>query len=227
MQFLKVFCMSTPRFSWLPIGFGLLSLFALIVGGGTFLVRHSLNDGSVPLDRSASNPVTTELPEAYPRGKDTAPDFALVNHLGKKVQLADFRGQPLLLTFAFAHCTTMCPGVIETVKAVRKDLADQRPVSLFVTIDPERDKPETLAETAGRWEFSEGMHFLSGEPVFVGKVLDAYKIPRATDKDSGEIVHPALVYVLDAEGRIAFSFSNPTKRWLVDAVHRVAGASVN
>jgi cytochrome oxidase Cu insertion factor (SCO1/SenC/PrrC family) len=218
----------TKTFSWVPIGLGLLSLFALIVGGGAFLIRQSLDDGSIPEERSASNPVTTELPEAYPRGKDSAPAFTLVNHTGGKVSLADYRGQPVLLTFAFAHCTTMCPGVIETVKAVRKDLsAQQQPVSLFITIDPDRDKPETLAETASKWGFTEGMHFMSGDPVTVGKVLDAYKIPRSTDQDSGEIVHPALVYVVDAEGRLAYSFSNPTKRWLIDAIHRVSGTSIN
>jgi len=201
-------------------------VFTLLVAGGYFLVKQSLSDGSLPAERSATNPVTTELPERYPRGDKLAPEFTLVNQAGQTVKLADFRGQPALVTFAFAHCTTMCPGVIQTVKTAREDLGAALPVTLFVTIDPERDKPETLAETATKWGLGEGMHFLSGEPDVVAKVLDEYAIPRAAGEKEGEIDHPALVYVLDAEGKLAYSFSNPTKRWIVDAVRRVTATDI-
>ena len=217
----------TQKASWAPFAALLLVVVAVLGGGGIFLVKMSMSDGSMPEERSATNPVTIELPEKYPRGDKQAPEFALVDQHGKTVNLTQFRGSPLLLTFAFAHCTTMCPGVIQTVKSVKTELGTELPVTIFVTIDPERDKPDTLAATSGRWGLSEGMHFVSGEPALVSKVLDQYDIPRSTDASNGEITHPALVYVIDADGKLAYSFSNPTKRWLVDAVRKVSGTSVN
>ena len=48
------------------------------------------------------------------------------------------------------------------------------------------------------------MLFRSGSPDTVERVLNAWRIPRVRNPRSGDISHPTVVYVLDADGRIAY-----------------------
>ena len=46
---------------------------------------------------------------------------------------------------------------------------------------------------------------LSGGVDAVEALLDRWQVPRARDASDGAIQHPSLVYVLDAQARIAFA----------------------
>lgn len=46
---------------------------------------------------------------------------------------------------------------------------------------------------------------LSGEVEVVEAALDAWDVPRSRAPLTGDIVHPALVYLIDPAGRIAFA----------------------
>jgi cytochrome oxidase Cu insertion factor (SCO1/SenC/PrrC family) len=70
-----------------------------------------------------------------------------------------------------------------------------------------------LASLAESWQLGADAHVLSGEPDAVNAVLDAYQVPRERDELTGQVAHPALVYVLDANGTIAFA-SNGDARTL-------------
>ena len=62
---------------------------------------------------------------------------------------------------------------------------------------------------------------MSGEAAKVEAALDAYNIPRARDAENGDISHPPLVYVISADGNIAYTLNNPPRAWIVEAVRRV------
>jgi cytochrome oxidase Cu insertion factor (SCO1/SenC/PrrC family) len=51
--------------------------------------------------------------------------------------------------------------------------------------------------------------------------LDAWNIPRSRDLQTGDIVHPALVYVIDPEGRIAYALQGDPDA-LVELVRRAS-----
>lgn len=157
------------------------------------------------------------LPDSYPRLNKPAPDFRLVDEQGRATSLASFSGKPLVLTFAFAHCQTICPAIITTVQKGVK--ASDASVAV-ITLDPERDTPETLPELARSWNLEQDQHVLSGALAHVRGALAAYEMQSFTD-GSGEIVHPALVYIIDRTGRIAFEFNNPSPRWLTEALARL------
>ena len=61
-------------------------------------------------------------------------------------------GRPVVVTFAYAHCTTICPVIVSEVLGARDKLALHKPVVLIVTLDPWRDTParaviDDLSET--------------------------------------------------------------------------------
>ncbi len=78
----------------------------------------------------------------------TQADFRLTDHHGKTRTLADFRGKAVVLFFGYTHCPDVCPTTLadlaRAMQLLGKD-ADRVQV-LFITVDPERDKPEMLAQ---------------------------------------------------------------------------------
>lgn len=76
---------------------------------------------------------------------------------------------------------------------------------LVVTVDPWRDTPSRLPHVAHQWDLPHDAHVLSGEVDAVLTELEAWDVAIGRDSLTGEVTHPALVYVLDREGRIAFA----------------------
>jgi protein SCO1/2 len=75
-------------------------------------------------------------------------DFQLTGHDGRPRTLADFRGKVVVLFFGYTQCPDVCPTTLSELVEVMKRLGPDagRVQVLFATIDPDRDKPELLAE---------------------------------------------------------------------------------
>lgn len=75
-------------------------------------------------------------------------DFQLTDFNGKSRNLTDFSGEVVILFFGYTHCPEVCPTTLadlaQVVRLLGRD-ADRVQV-LFVTLDPERDRPELLAK---------------------------------------------------------------------------------
>ena len=133
-----------------------------------------------------------------------APSLRLVDQSGAAVDLGQFRGRPVLVTFAYGHCETVCPLVVEDAVRAVAQAQDRSPVLLIVTLDPWRDIPSRLPHLAEQWRLPADAHVLGGEPEVVEAALDAWQVARSRDQSTGMIVHAAPVYVIDRAGRIAF-----------------------
>jgi protein SCO1 len=93
-----------------------------------------------------------DLPSPYHSIDVTGPleqaDFHLADFNGEPRSLADFRGKVVVLFFGYTHCPVVCPTTLADLAQVMRMLgkdADRVQV-LFVTVDPERDRPELLAK---------------------------------------------------------------------------------
>ncbi|MFN7940382.1 MAG: SCO family protein [Thermoanaerobaculia bacterium] len=165
------------------------------------------------------------LPEFYPRGGDPAPPLRLTAAGGASFDLASLRGRPALVTFAFAHCRTVCPVLVATLRRAR-DLSPPalRPAIVVVTLDPWRDTVGSLSSIAAQWQLADDpdARVLSGEISAVTATHDAWGIGASRDLATGDIVHPGLAFVVDPEGRLAYRFLNPSPAWLVEALRRSA-----
>ncbi len=86
------------------------------------------------------------LPEAK-----TIADFVLQDEEAKNFSLVGFQGRWSLLFFGFTSCPDICPNTLYQLKQVRAELAgnlaeDELPIIYLVSVDPDRDTPEKLAE---------------------------------------------------------------------------------
>jgi protein SCO1/2 len=163
----------------------------------------------------------SELPEGYPVLNQPASDFDLIDQNGNRISPKSLEGRTILLTFAFAHCKTICPAIINQNAIVLRDL-DGYPVELLiVTLDPWRDTPASLASMAKKWKLPPNAHVLSGSVPEVIRVLNNYKVPWQRDEKTGDVSHPALTYVIHPNGTISYAFSNVSGDWLIQAVKRI------
>jgi len=138
---------------------------------------------------------------------DRPPAMTLTDQSGRDVSLASFQGRTVLVTFAYAHCETVCPMIVSDVLGARQQAGELAPVVLIVTLDPWRDTPHRLPTIARQWMIEDEAHVLSGDPELVERALNAWRVPRTRNGKTGEIVHPSVVYVIDAGGRIAYVVS--------------------
>ncbi|HEX9728680.1 MAG TPA: SCO family protein [Gemmatimonadales bacterium] len=146
-----------------------------------------------------------DVPGTYPRLDWPAPPFALVDQHGEEVTLDDFDG-PLLVTFAYAHCETICPLIVHDVLDARRRLEPTVELDVvIVTLDPWRDTPERLAHVARQWNLGDRERVLSGPVADVEVVLNAWRVARSRDERTGDVVHPNLSYVVDRAGRVAYA----------------------
>jgi protein SCO1/2 len=138
------------------------------------------------------------------RVNDPAPTMALVDQAGRTTTLDQFRGLPVLVAFAYAHCETICPRIVSEVLTARSAAAGLRPVVLIVTLDPWRDTPRRLPVIADLWQLTGDAYVLSGEPDEVERTISRWRVPRTRNLRTGDISHPSMVYVVGPDGRISF-----------------------
>jgi protein SCO1/2 len=136
--------------------------------------------------------------------------FSLVDQDGRAVTEKDFRGKPYLVFVGFTHCPDVCPTTLyqmsEVLAATGERGRDLR--ALFISIDPERDRPEVLKSYLG--SFDERIRGLTGDPAAVEAALKslrgyARKVP--TKDGDYTMEHSAFVYLMDRDGRFVSTFN--------------------
>ena len=179
----------------------------LALGAGLALVVAGLGAVGVRVHTANAEPFATgtmDVAAQLTRVSDVAPAVSLTDQWGREITLASFRGRPVIVTFAFAHCETVCPLIVADVLAARRRIDGVPPPVLVVTLDPWRDTPSRLGSIATSWRLDPDAHVLSGPPDVVERTLNAWRVPRARNQKTGDITHPSIVYIVDADGRIAY-----------------------
>jgi len=139
-------------------------------------------------------------------GADYAKDFVLTDHNGKPRTLADFRGKIVMMFFGYTQCPDVCPTSMTEMVAIKKLLGPDgdKLQGLFVTVDPERDKPEMLK--AYMENFDPTFLALYTTPEKTAALAKEYKVyykqvPGPTPT-SYTIDHTAGSYVYDTQGHL-------------------------
>jgi protein SCO1/2 len=143
----------------------------------------------------------TDISEA-----DYARDFALTDHTGKPRTMADFRGKAVVIFFGYTQCPDVCPttmtGMAEAMKLIGADAAKVQ--VLFITVDPERDTQELLAQYVP--VFNPSFLGLYADAQTIAKTAQAFRVfykkqPGSTPT-TYTVDHSAGSYVYDPQGRL-------------------------
>jgi len=128
--------------------------------------------------------------------------FTLTDQHGETVTEAALKGHPSAIFFGYTFCPDVCPTTLFEVTGWLDKLgpdADRLGV-YFVTVDPERDTQESLAEYLSA--FDPRITGLTGTPQAVAEIVKSYRVyARKVPLDDGGYImdHTASIYLLDSD----------------------------
>jgi protein SCO1/2 len=162
-------------------------------------------------------------------GGDIGGPFTLVDSRGQTVTDADVLTGPSLVYFGYTFCPDICPfDMARNADAV--DLLAERGLKVapvFISVDPERDTPEALADYAAN--LHPDLVALTGTPEQVRQASLAYKTfyRRQPSEDEFYLVdHSTFTYLmLPGTGFVDFFRREITSEQMADSVACFLGAA--
>jgi protein SCO1/2 len=126
---------------------------------------------------------------------------------GRQVSNLDFHGKWLLVFFGYTHCPDVCPT---TLNNIAESIAELGPLAeriqpLFITVDPERDTRQILADYTAA--FDRRIIGLTGSADQIAAAAHAYRIyyAKRVVGDDYYMDHTAAVHVMRPDGTYASS----------------------
>ena len=190
----------------LPISIGAISLVV-----GLWLSQQMLmnnNDTRIPKSLDA-----TVLPNARP-----LLGFSLIDQNNQTFSPTQLKGQWSFLFFGFTNCPDVCPTTLKVMQAMWETLPTKmgdpgHPKLYFVSVDPDRDKPETLKQYIQYYNTE--FNGVTGKLDELDKLTNQIGIlygydDKDDDKDEEYIVnHSAQLILVDPKGRMRAVISPP------------------
>ena len=170
-----------------PLAAVVLAAAALLIGSAPACAEdHSNHAPAAGLKRSEQALRPAAVPVLRQDGKRLAFDQALND------------GRPVMLNFVYTSCTAICPVTAQVFAEVRERLGKDRDAVhvVSVSIDPEYDTPQRLADYARRFGGSGSWSF------FTGTLADAVAIQRSFGAYQGDKMnHVPVTFVRAAPGQ--------------------------
>lgn len=140
--------------------------------------------------------------------------FTLVDHTGATVSDSDFDGQLRLIYFGYTFCPDVCPTELGNIALALDALGDdvQYVTPMLITVDPERDTPEILADYVPL--FHEKLVGLTGTREAIDKVAKDFRVffRKVEDADYTYYLmdHTSFVYLMGPDGEFLSMFNYGT-----------------
>lgn len=144
--------------------------------------------------------------------------YTLINQNGETVSQADALGKPQLIYFGFSYCPDICPTALQKMGAAqaRIDPAGDKLNYIFISVDPERDTPESLKLYVTANGFPKGLKGLTGTRDQVETAKTAFKVysqkvPTPESASDYTVDHSDIMYLMDKDGEfVEFFFGKST-----------------
>jgi protein SCO1 len=185
---------------------GLLALVVVVVIAGGFAL---VADGGKSKSSGAKTQSTAATGEFHATGllspPRTAPPIDLRNYLGQRVNIDQYRGKVLLVTFLYTNCPDVCPLITANLHSVLGLLGPKEAAKvqiIAVSVDPRGDTPKAVGAFLARHEMTGKMQYLVGSASELAKVWSAWGVGSSRDAQQPQFInHSGLVYGIDPAGK--------------------------
>lgn len=190
----------------LPLGVKVLG--ATVIVAGVLIV---CSFGALMLSsRSPAQELMTPLP--YFEGV-TVPDFEGVTQSNAPIDATMLDGQVTVVDFFFTHCPLVCPLMSTRMMEQAEKLAGTDVQFLSVSVDPENDTPEVMAEFSSRYDADESQwKFVQAPMEQVLNIGDAVgftvtrdesmQVPLSPDETMANIIHPVTILLIGPDRKV-------------------------
>ena len=202
----------------------------LVAQDESWIDRVTRTGKNLPI-RAASPPATPPN-NSLPSIKITdIPDYSFTNELGQPVNLRQFTGKAVALTFFFTRCPLpeYCPRLSRNFELASQKLnaMTQGPTNwqlLSISFDP-LDRPEILKAYGAQYHYdSNHWSFLTGQPDQIRELTRGFGL--SVTKDGFFYSHDFATAVFDATGRLQalWRIGGDTTDMLVSEILKAAAA---
>jgi protein SCO1/2 len=188
----------------LSVFFPLIAVTA-VVASVTVLLVNNQSSPSLPGNVHPESVTGFDGQLLSPR-KPAPPVGALRNYLGERVNLANYRGKAVFVTFLYTHCPNVCPLMTAELHSTLEKLGPDRSEQLqivAISVDPHHDTRQSVAHFLKVHGMTGRMKYLIGDAEQLGPVWEAWNVGSTRDSVNPEFVaHSALIYGIGASGRL-------------------------
>jgi protein SCO1 len=147
----------------------------------------------------------------------TLRSITLLGAAGTPVSFPDaWLGNIVLVFFGYANGPDVCPLTMAKLAETYRSLGEPRDLQVvMVTVDPERDSAEQIAQYAQN--FHSSFVGLSGDKAAIATTAKTLYVGYANQAD-GEVMHNSQVALLDRSGKMRLLYTQDTLSGLADGL---------
>jgi protein SCO1 len=156
---------------------------------------------------AAENATPADYAGATANPSKPAPPLKLEDSLGRPVNIDDYRGKAVVVTFLYDHCPDVCPLIVSNLRAAQNELGPEakKLQIIAVSVDPKGDTPKTVKAFLADHQMTGRMKYLIGSRPQLEQVWHEWNIVSKSDpsrKDPDAVEHSALIYGISGSGEI-------------------------
>ena len=132
-------------------------------------------------------------------------DLPLTDSAGRTADWEQLRGKPRLVSMFYTSCLYICPLIVESGKAVERQLTPAQRAKLgvaLISMDPARDTPAALKKVVGDRKIDASRWLLASPRSNDVRQVAAVLGIRYRQLADGEFNHTSALVLVDAQGRI-------------------------
>lgn len=136
-----------------------------------------------------------------------APDFHLRDQTGRPIDMAQYRGRPVIVTFLYSHCKDTCPVEARLISTAVQEM--HRPAAaIAISVDPAHDTGASVQTFMREQKVTAPIRWVLGAPRQLAPIWKGYAVTPQTS----EAEHMARIVLVDKSGfqRIGYPFDQTT-----------------
>ena len=153
--------------------------------------------------------------------------FSLIDHEDASVGPELLLGRPSMVFFGYTFCPDVCPTTLADISEWLEHLGSdaERLNVVFISVDPERDTPEAMADYVAA--FHPKIRGWTGSPEDVAQATSAFRVTyKKAPLDDGDysMDHTASVILFDATGQFRSTIDfHESREIAVPKIRRIIG----
>jgi protein SCO1/2 len=137
---------------------------------------------------------------------EPAPALSLRNYKGEQVNIDEYRGKAVLVTFLYTHCPDVCPLIASNLRVAQNLMGPAESAKaqvIAVSVDPRGDTPKTVAAFLALHGMTGRMKYLIGSARELSRVWKAWGVGSEQDAQQPQFIdHTGIVYGVNASGKL-------------------------
>lgn len=184
----------------------LLALVVIVVIAGGVALLASGGGSNHPSAAGIHSAASSKYSGSQIEPISLEPPLQLRNYKGERVNIDQYKGKAVLITFLYTKCPDVCPLIAANLGVALNKMGSTKAAKvqvIAVSVDPRGDTPKAVASFLQRHGVAGRMQYLIGSAHELGSVWKAWGVGAEADAEQPQLVnHSGLVYGITGKGKV-------------------------